>query len=155
MTDYFERLGCEVREEAEGSRVMLADGSVLFPNLSTDEVRRAIDDAMQTVAPYFAANASKSELAIEPRQVEEVAFRVSLSWISMYNKWRVFYPDHRNQPLTVGLEELRAAQTFDQCYDYGKKVFGADFRRHVAALLGLSDTEYARIEKRRQEFWNR
>jgi len=155
MTDYFARLGYEVRKDADGARVRFADRSALFSNLPTDGVRRAINDAMQTVLPYFAANAAKSELAIEPRQVEEVSFRVIVSWLSMYNNWRSFYPDHRSQPLTVGAKELRAPRTFDECYDYCKKLFGAEFHRYVAALLGLTDTEYARIQRRREEYWNK
>jgi hypothetical protein len=155
MTDYFARLGYEVRDDADGSRVLFADRNALFRNLPTDVVRRAINHAMQAAVPYFAANAAKSELAIEPRQVKEVAFRVTVSWLSMYASWRSFYPDHREQPLTVGAEELRHPRTFDQCYDYCKKVFGADFRHYVAALLGLTDTEYARIEKSREEYWNK
>jgi hypothetical protein len=155
MNDYLTQLGYEVRHEAEGSRVLLANRSVLFQKLSPHAVRRAVNEAMEMVVPYFAGNASKSGLAIEPRQVEEVALRVTLSWLSMYSSWRAFYPDHRNQPLTVGAEELREPKTFDQCYDYCKIVFGAEFRRYVAALLGLDDEEYVRVEKRRQEFWNR
>lgn len=155
MTDYLAQVGCEVRDDVEGSRVLLGDRSVLFQNLPPDAVRGAINGVMKTAVPYFAANASKSELAIEPGQVEEVALRVVLSWLSMYTSWRAFYPDHRNQPLTVGDEELRSPRTFDQCYDYCKTAFGAEFRRYVAALLGLNAEEYARIEKSRQEFWNR
>ena len=155
MNDYLARLGCEVRDDAEGSRVLFADRSVLFQNLAPDAGRRAINEAMAPAVAYFAANASKSELAIGSRQVEEVALRVVLSWLTMYASWRSFYPDHRNQPLTVGADELRSPRTFDQCYDYCETAFGAEFRRYVAALLGLNDEEYARIEKSRQEFWNR
>jgi len=155
MTDYLARLDCDVRDDADGARVLCTGRSVLFKDLPGDAVRRAINDAMQTAVPYFGANAAKSELAIEPRQVEEVSFRVIVSWLSMYNNWRSFYPDHRNQPLTVGAEELRDPRTFDQCYDYCKKLFGAEFHRYVAALLGLTDTEYARIRRRREEYWNK
>jgi len=155
MTDYLARLDCDVRDDADGARVLCTGRSVLFKDLPGDAVRRAINDAMETAVPYFAANAAKSELVIEPRQVEELAFRVTVSWLAMYANWRSFYPDYRNQPLTVGVEELRGLQTFDQCYDYCKEVFGASFQRYVGALLGLSDKEYARIEKRRQEYWNK
>lgn len=155
MTDYFAQLGYAVLNDEEGARVRFGNRSALFRNLPVDAVRRAINDAMQATVPYFAANAAKSEVAIEPRQVEEVSFRVVVSWLSMYNNWRALYPEHRNQPLTVGAEELRHPQTFDQCYDYCREVFGPEFRRYVAALLGLTAEQYARIERRREEYWNK
>lgn len=155
VNDHLARLGYAIREDADGSRVLLGERSVLFPKLAPAEAARAIDEAMKTVIPWLDANVSASGLSIEQRHIEEAALRVVLSWLYMYNLWRSTYPEHRNHPLTIGSHELRQAQTFDQCYDYCGNVFGADFRRYVAALLGLTAAEYARVEKRRQEYWNK
>ena len=155
VNDHLTRLGYAIREDPNGSRVLLLQRSVLFRNLGAAETARVIDEAMKKVIPWLDANVSASGLAIEQRHIEEVALRVVLSWLYMYNLWRSLYPEHRNHPLTVGSHELRQAQTFDQCYDYCKHVFGADFRRYVAALLGLTAANYANVEKRRQEYWNK
>jgi hypothetical protein len=155
MIDYIARMGYEVRDDPEGTRVLFEDRSALFPNLAGEEVRGAVNRAMETALSYFTVNVSKSTIAIEPRQVEEVAFRVTVSWIAMYNSWRNFYPEHRNHSLSVSEEELRQPRTFDQCYDYCKAVFGPEFRKYVAALLGLSEKQFARTEERREKFWNR
>ena len=155
MTDYFARLAYEVRDEGDGARVLYADRSALFKHLPSDAVRPVINEAMEIVVPYFTANTAKSGLVIEPHQVEEAAFRVAVWWICMYHSWRTLYPQHRDRSLSIGADELRSASTFDQCYDYCKGVFGADFRRYTAALLGLTDKQYTRIEKRRQEYWNK
>ena len=135
--------------------MLLGQRSVLFRNLGAAEAARVIDEAMKRVIPWLDANVSASGLAIEERHIEEAALRVVISWLYMYNLWRSTYPDRGNQPLTIGSDELRHAQTFDQCYDYCKNAFGADFRRYVAALLGLTAADYASVEKRRQEYWNK
>jgi hypothetical protein len=155
MIDYFARLGYEVRNDADGTRVHFAGTSALFGNLPAAEARRAINDAMQVTVPYFAANVAKNDVAIDARQIEELSFLVVVSWLSMYNNWRTLYPDHRDHPLAVGAEELSHPQTFDKCYDYCRKVFGPEFRPYVAALLGLTAKQYARIERRREEYWNK
>ena len=154
MIDHLAWLGYGIREDIEGSRVMLADRSVLFSGLAPDEVRRALNDAMDTVIPHFTAHVSVSRIAIEARQIEEAALRVVLSWLSLYALWRSAYPEHRHHPLVVGPDELRQQRTFGVCRDYGKAVFGADYRQYVAALLGLTEGQYARMERRLEAFEN-
>jgi hypothetical protein len=59
------------------------------------------------------------------------------------------------QPLVVGPGELAHPQSHDECLHYCEREFGAQYRTYAAALLGMSDEEFARYEDGRRWLWDR
>ncbi len=153
--DYTARAGCEVRPEASGSRAFFGGNSVVFPGLAPDVLRVKLNLAMANAVAHYARKVAASGVTIEPGPIEQVAMKVVLNTLYVYNLWRNQYPERRDQPLVVGEEELDHPQANDECLHYCEREYGAEYIKYAAALTGMTPDEFAAYEERRRAFWDR
>jgi len=122
--------------------------------MAPQALREILNDGMTSAVAHYGRNVASSGVAIETARIEEAALAVVLHTVYVYNLWRRDYPQHRDQALVVGPRELAHPQSHDECLHYCEREFGEQYRTYAAALLGMSDEEFARYEDGRRWLWD-
>ena len=155
MIDYIEKLGGAIREEPNWCRILCQDQNAVFSHIEPDDLRQKFNAAMAGAVVHYARNAKLCGVEISEQEIEEVAFRVVLRALYVYNLWRHTYQQHRNHPLRVEAADLSRVDAYDQCWFYCQKEFGKDYAIYAAALTGMSLEEFAKYERGRRAFCDR
>jgi len=155
MVDYLEKLGVTLREEQTCSRILYGDRNAMFSHIRPPELRQKFNSAMAGTIAHYAENVARSGVKISEHQIEEVAFRVVLYCLFVYNMWRHTYPQHKDHPLRVETKDWRHPQANNECWRYCEKEFGAEYAIYAAALNGMTLDEFSKYEKGQRAFFNR
>jgi hypothetical protein len=149
--DYLSTLGCEVAEDPAGARARFRGRELCFTRVAPDVVRARVNEAMPGAVEHYRRNVSSSGVAVDQRRIEEAALCVVLYTLCVYSRWH-----ERRQPLVVGRSELSHVQSHDQCRQYCQQEFGEGYATFAAALLGMSQQQFAAYEEgRRLQFAGR
>lgn len=148
--DYFQEMGGEIVYKFEICRVILGQHNVLFTQICPEELRDRINESMHIAVKHYAANVDRSTLEITSRRIQEAAFGVVISNLAVYNMWRHTYEKHKNHPLVVSLDDLRAPASCGEIAWYCEREFGRHHRAYGAAMLGMTAKQYADFEEGRR-----
>jgi len=153
--DYLVKLGMTLQVEHGICRIHGAGEATAFPNIDPDELRRKVNDAAHLAVAHYAGNAARASVAFTPAQIEQVAMRVTLNALYLYNHWRGHYEQHRHHPLTLNIEDFANSAAKDECLSYCQNEYGAGYRLYAAALTGMSAEEFHGYEAARRAYADR
>jgi hypothetical protein len=157
-TDYLAKHHARLVAEGSATRLLVEDNNVIFPNQTPEALRRIINDAIGFASAYFIGNLQRSgeETQITDDQVEQVAIKVAIRYLYMFNMWRNSNDDEfRDHRLALTTDDLRHPYTRDETLFYCEERFPGDYRSVAASLVGTTRDEFTEWETRRRDFWDR
>jgi hypothetical protein len=156
-TDYLAQHDARLITEGSATRVLVEESNVIFVNQTPDALRQIVNHAIGFASAYFTDNLQRSNevIQITEHQIEQVAIKVALCHLYMYNMWRNYNEEYRDHDLALTLDDLRHPYTRDETLFYCEATFPKDYQSVAASLVGTTRDEFAEWEKGRREFWDR
>jgi hypothetical protein len=156
-TDYLARHDARLVREGSAARLLVEGSDVIFVNQAPDALRRIVNDAVGFVSAHFSDNLRRCNDAvpITNHQVEQVAIKVAVHHLYMYNMWRNHEEEYRDHDLGLTLDDLRHPYTRDETLFYCEQTFPGDYQSVAASLVGTTRDEFAEWERGRRDFWDR
>lgn len=155
--DYLARHDARLSTEDSATRLLVEDNDVIFQNQTPDALRQIVNSAVGFVSVYLAENLQRSNevVQITDHQIEQVAIKVALRYLYMYNMWRNHNEEYREHDLALTPDDLRHPYTRDEVLFYCEETFPGDYQSVAACLVGTTRDEFAKWEQGRRDFWNR
>jgi hypothetical protein len=157
VRDYLAQHDARLVTEGSATRLLVEDNNVIFVNQTPDALRQIVNHAIGFASAYFTDNLQRSdeEIQITDHQIEQVAIKVALRYLYMYNMWRNYNEEYRDHDLALTLDDLRHPYTRDETLFYCEETFPRDYPSVAASLVGTTRDEFTEWEKGRREFWDR
>lgn len=158
LQDYLSLHDARLVPEDDGTRLLVEDNNVIFEQRSPDEVRHVVNRAVGVAILYFQRNLSSAgapPMLVSAQQVEQVAIKVALHHLYIYNGWKNFHEEYRDHDLTLTDEDLSHPYTRDEVMFYCEATFPATYQSMAALLLNESPEDFIKWERGRRAFWDR
>ena len=148
--DYLSRHQARFVAEGNDSRVLVAGNNVIFANIDENSLREHINHAVAVAVRHFAANLDNSETSINTEHLEQLAIKVALNHLYIYNMWKHTYDEHRDIELRISTDDMESVNTRDAVRFFCEDEFGLSYADTAAALLGMTRQAFVKWEERRQ-----
>lgn len=156
LIDFIARHSGVLRQLKFGTKLIVAGQNAYFEQQQPDDLRRLINDAMRKAVAYYKRNVGHSGLAIPDSEIEEMAFGVVVHFLYMYNKWKADNPvKYRRVKVELARGDLKSNGAIEQCLWFAQQKYREQYAPFVAALAGLSISEYHEWETCRRRYWDR
>ena len=155
--DHLSQHDARLIPEVGGTRLFVDSSEVIFEGRASDELRHVVNRAVRFVLAYFQRNLDRANAPrnlITDYQVEQVAIKVALHYLYMYNMWKNHDEEYRDHDLNLTTDDLTHPYTRDQVLFFCEEQFPTTYQSMAALLLDESPEEFIKWERSRRDFWS-
>lgn len=142
-------------KENGGVRVYLPATSIIFSEQNIKNLSGIIQHNFEVVVKHYTSMiAQHPEISFDPDDIHTISMKMVLSFLYMYNSWRVQYRRKKYDNLDFKEEDFNSPSANDIIFDYYRVNYPADWQEKCAVLMGKDLEALKEYFQRRQDFHN-
>jgi len=150
-----EKIVLELVKENNDVRVYLPTRSIIFSEQKIKNLSSIIQHNFKEVDTHYRSMiAQHPEISFDLDDIHTISMKIVLSFLYIYNSWRVQYRRKKYDNLDFKEEDFNSARAADVIFDYYRVNYPADWQEKCAVLMGKDLESLKQYFQDRQDFHN-
>lgn len=143
-------------EEGDNVRVKSPSQNIFLASQNIENVILIIEENFTIVDSFYQKRISdSSKTSFNPGDIHNLSLTIVLSYLSMYNSWRLKYKAKKYQDLTFRVEDLDHPTTSDHIFRYFKNNYPEDWELKCSVIMAMELADLKAYYERREQYYNK